>query len=141
MNLIELIFVILSIMCAITGARYFSDWGLSAGVAGAFAGLLVPLLFSQLLGWVADFRYSKTTRGRQRVIAEREFDRTSDEKRIKSMRYRPELGNDSSTIVTIYYGKTRPPRRAFYRFPYNSMEATRISDEEASGYIEIRPML
>ena len=137
MNLIELLFLIAAIVCAIFGATFLSQFGVAAGIGGGVAGLTAPFVLSQIVCWIDDFRFSRTREGRRRTIAEAEFDQNHEERRIPSWRGRPVKGKDGSYIVTIYYGNTKPPRRAFFRFSGDSMESEEISGDEARNYIDV----
>lgn len=136
MNIFELFFFVLAIVCAVTGAIYGKHWGITASIAGAFVGLLTPFVLSQLVVMIDEIRYSKTGQGRRRAIAESHFDKTTREKRIKSWRARPQKAFDGSTIVTIFYGQSKPPRRAFYRFASDSEEPQFLQGDEILKYIQ-----
>ncbi len=140
MNLFELLFFIAAIICAICGATSLSQFGIAAAVGGAVAGLTAPFVLGQVVCWIDDIRFSRTREGRRRSIAEAEFDRQHDEKRISSFRARPRKGKDGSFVVTIYYGNTRPPRRAFFRFTGDSMTPVEITGDEARSYIDVPSM-
>ncbi|MGB6220799.1 hypothetical protein [Haloferula sp.] len=140
MNLFELLFFIAAIICAIFGATYLSQFGVAAAVGGGVAGLTAPFLLGQVVCWIDDIRFSRTREGRRRSIAEAEFDRQHDEKRISSFRARPRRGKDGSFVVTIYYGNTRPPLRSFYRFSGDSMTPEEITGVEAQNYIDVPQM-
>lgn len=140
MNLFELLFFIAAIVCAIFGATYFSQFGVAAGIGGGIAGIAAPFILGQVVCWIDDLLFSRTREGRRRTIAEAEFDKKYEEKRISSWRGRPLKGKDGSFIVTIYYGNTRPPLRAFFRFANESMTPQEITGEEASKYIDVQLM-
>ena len=136
MNIFELFFFVLAIVFAVSGAIYGKHWGIAASIAGAFAGLLTPFVLSQLVVMIDEIRYSKTEQGRRRAIAESLFDKSNKEKRNKSWRVRPQHGFDGSTIVTIFYGQSKPPRRAFYRFSSDSEEPQPLHGDEILKYIK-----
>ena len=140
MNLFELLFFIATILSAIFGATYLSQFGIAASVGGGIAGLAVPFILGQVVCWIDDIRFSRTREGRRRALAEAEFDKQYEERRISSWRCRPRKGKDGSSIVTIYYGNTRPPRRAFFRFADESMTPKEITGDEARNYIDVAPM-
>lgn len=140
MNLFELLFFIAAIICAIFGATYFGQFGVVAAIGGGVAGLAAPFILSQVVCWIDEVRFSRTREGRRRAIAEAEFDKEFEEKRISSWRARPHKGNDGSFIVTIFYGNTRRPRRAFFRFAGDSMTPEVITGDEAQNYIDVPPM-
>ncbi len=140
MNLFELVFFISAIVCAVFGAIHFGQFGLVAGIGGGLVGLTVPFTLSQIVCWIDDYRFSRTREGQRRTLAEALFDEDHTEKWIASLRGRPLKGKDGSFILTICYGNTRPPRRAFYRFTGDSMVPEAISSEEAQEYIEVPHM-
>ena len=132
MNLIELIFTVIAVVCAFIGAR----WGL----LGVIIGLVTPFIIAQLALFISGFWYSRTRQGKRQRIAESTFDATIKEKRLKSWSRRPRIGRDGSTIVTIFYGNTRPPKRAFYKFTGNSMEPLLVSPQDIGNIIHIPEM-
>ena len=137
MNLFELLYLVAAIGCSVIGAAIFGHHGAAAGIAGALGGFAAPFLIGQIICWIDDIRFSRTREGRRRSIAEDIFDRTFEERRISSWRARPKKGRDGSTIVTIYYGRTRPPRREFFRFDGDSMAPEQISGDEARAFIDV----
>ncbi|MGB6222953.1 hypothetical protein [Haloferula sp.] len=140
MTLIELLFFIAAIVCAIIGANHFGQFGVPAGIAGGLVGLTIPFVLGRILAWFDDLRFSRTREGRRLRIAEVEFDKKHTEKRVRSWRRRPQAGKDGSIIVTIFYGGTIPPRRAFFRFSGDSMDPVELSGAEVQNYIDV-PMM
>ena len=132
MNLIELIFAVIAVVCAFIGAR----WGL----LGVIIGLVTPFIIARLALFISGFWYSHTRQGRRQKIAESAFDATTKEKRLQSWSRRPRIGRDGSTIVTIFYGQTKPPKRAFYKFTGDSMEPLPVSPQDIGNIIQIPEM-
>lgn len=141
MNLFELLFVFASIICAFCGAIFLGQFGIVAGIAGGVSGLALPYALGQIACLIDDFRFTLTKAGQRRSIAESEFDQKHPRERLSSRRARPEIGKDGSLIVTVYYGKTRPPLRTFFRFVDDSMVPEEITASEAREYIKVSPML
>jgi hypothetical protein len=140
MNLIEFIFFAIALVLASSGAIYFSHYGLVPAILGGILGFITPFVLSQIVVWIDEIRYSRTTPGKNRKLAENIFDRNHpDRRRITSWRCRPVKTKNGNFVYTIYYGKTRPPFRSFFKFSLES-EPIEISEEEASTLIRVYPL-
>jgi hypothetical protein len=140
MNLFDLLFLVAAIVLAIIGAVIGSRWGFMGGAGFAAVGFFTPIIFSQIIVWIDEIRFSCTSAGKLRSQAEREFERLEGIRPKKSWRVRPQRAKDGSLIITLFFGDTRPPRRAFYRCPAGSSTPIRIAEDEAGLFIKIHPM-
>lgn len=140
MNLFELLFFVAAIVLAVVGAVFGSRWGFLGGAGFAIAGLLTPFVFSQIIIWIDEIRFSSTSAGKLRSKAEKEFEKIEGIRPLKSWRVRPHKSKDGSLIITLFFGNSKPPRRAFYRCLTDSDTPSRISEEEAGKFIKIYPM-
>ena len=140
MTLIELFFFVTAIVLAVNGAVFGSRWGFMGGAGLAIAGLFAPFIVSQIIIWIDEIRFSFTYAGNVRSQAEKEFKETEGIRPLKSWRVRPRRSRDGSIIVTLFYGDTIPPKRAFYRCADELHTLHRISEDQASQFIKIFPM-